>query len=284
MASTYPTSLDNFTNPTVSDYLNSTTVPHATQHSDLNDAVENLQAKVGIDSSADTDSIDYKVTDAASRITTLEAGATANAIVAYADLSARTAGNPSPSEGDVSWQEDTNRFDIYDGSTWVQVGGIQRLTSVTFTTSGAVAFASGVFTANYDNYRILLEFVPSVNCTLACQVNVAGVAQTASNYYGNRYDLRAGAVVGSNPGTSHAIMGANASTPSHNSLSIDVFKPTDSGVRTSWHGTWYGANAAFAFDGGVTSAEYNVAAAHDGLTFTPSFGTITGKYTVYGYN
>ena len=123
MASTYPTSLDNFTNPTVSDYLNSTTVPHATQHSDLNDAVENLQAKVGIDSSADTDSIDYKVTDAASRITTLEAGATANAIVAYADLSARTAANPSPSEGDVSWQEDTNRFDIYNGSAWVEVGG-----------------------------------------------------------------------------------------------------------------------------------------------------------------
>ena len=121
MASNYPTSLDNFTNPTVSDYLNSTTVPHATQHSDLNDAVENLQAKVGIDSSADTDSIDYKVTDAASRITTLEAGATANAVVAYADLSARTAANPSPSEGDVSWQEDTNRFDIYNGSAWSQV-------------------------------------------------------------------------------------------------------------------------------------------------------------------
>jgi len=121
MASTYPTSLDNFTNPTVSDYLNSTTVPHATQHSDLNDAVENLQAKVGIDSSADTDSIDYKVADAASRITTLEAGATANAVVAYADLSARTAANPSPSEGDVSWQEDTNRFDIYNGSAWAQV-------------------------------------------------------------------------------------------------------------------------------------------------------------------
>jgi hypothetical protein len=123
MASNYPTSLDNFTNPTVSDYLNSTTVPHATQHSDLNDAVENLQAKVGIDSSADTDSIDYKVADAASRITTLEAGATANAIVAYADLSARTAANPSPSEGDVSWQEDTNRFNIYNGSAWVYAGG-----------------------------------------------------------------------------------------------------------------------------------------------------------------
>jgi hypothetical protein len=63
MASTFPTSLDNFTNPTVSDYLNSTTVPHATQHADLNDAVEALEAKVGVDGSAVTSSHDYILTN-----------------------------------------------------------------------------------------------------------------------------------------------------------------------------------------------------------------------------
>jgi len=61
VAINYPTSLDNFTNPTGDDSLNSVTVPHATQHSDLNDAVEALQAKVGVDSSAVTSSLDYKV-------------------------------------------------------------------------------------------------------------------------------------------------------------------------------------------------------------------------------
>jgi hypothetical protein len=159
MASNYPTSLDNFTNPTVSDYLNSTTVPHATQHSDLNDAVENLQAKVGIDSSADTDSIDYKVTDAASRITTLEAGATADAVVAYADLSARTAANPSPSEGDVSWQEDTNRFDIYNGSAWSQVavGGTYTdySASQTFTN---LTLGNGTVESFYTQVNDLVHF------------------------------------------------------------------------------------------------------------------------------
>ena len=172
MASNYPTSLDNFTNPTVSDYLNSTTVPHATQHSDLNDAVENLQAKVGIDSSADTGSIDYKVTDAASRITTLEAGATANAVVAYADLSARTAANPSPSEGDVSWQEDTNRFDIYNGSAWVEVGRgkilqvIQTVKASSFsTTSAALVDITGLsvsITPTSATSKVLVQ----VNCAL----------------------------------------------------------------------------------------------------------------------
>lgn len=72
MATTFPTTLDNFTNPSSTDPMNSATVPHATQHADLNDAVEALEAKVGVNSSAVTTSLDYKVTNLTSRVTTLE--------------------------------------------------------------------------------------------------------------------------------------------------------------------------------------------------------------------
>ncbi len=61
MAILYPTALDTFTNPTEHDNTNSATVPHWDQHADANDAIEALQAKVGIDGSADTDSLDYKI-------------------------------------------------------------------------------------------------------------------------------------------------------------------------------------------------------------------------------
>lgn len=46
MASTFPTALDAFTNPTATSLL--TSPNHAQQHSDLNDAVEALEAKVAI--------------------------------------------------------------------------------------------------------------------------------------------------------------------------------------------------------------------------------------------
>ena len=46
MASTYPTTLDAFTNPTTSSLL--TSPSHAQQHSDINDAVEALETKVAI--------------------------------------------------------------------------------------------------------------------------------------------------------------------------------------------------------------------------------------------
>lgn len=62
MATNFPTSLDSFTNPTASDAMNSVTVPHATQHANINDAVEALEAKVGVNSSAVTTSLDYRVT------------------------------------------------------------------------------------------------------------------------------------------------------------------------------------------------------------------------------
>lgn len=48
MATNYPNSLDFLINPTASDNLNSTTVPHADQHANLNDAMEAVQTVLGI--------------------------------------------------------------------------------------------------------------------------------------------------------------------------------------------------------------------------------------------
>lgn len=61
MPTVFPTSIDNFVNPVSTDLLDSLVVPHAAQHSQLNDAVEALEAKVGINGSAVTTSLDYKV-------------------------------------------------------------------------------------------------------------------------------------------------------------------------------------------------------------------------------
>jgi len=59
VATNFPTSLDALTNPTASDSL--TSPSHADQHADANDAIEALQAKVGVNGSAVTTSLDYKV-------------------------------------------------------------------------------------------------------------------------------------------------------------------------------------------------------------------------------
>lgn len=59
MAITYPDTIDTLTNPVSTDTLDSPS--HSDQHSDINDAVEALEAKVGADGSAVTTSHDYKL-------------------------------------------------------------------------------------------------------------------------------------------------------------------------------------------------------------------------------
>ncbi len=48
MATNYPNSLDILTNPTSTDRLDSTSVPHHQQHADANDAIEALQTVLGV--------------------------------------------------------------------------------------------------------------------------------------------------------------------------------------------------------------------------------------------
>ncbi len=64
MSTTFPTSKDSFTNPLSTSTLASP--DHASQHSNANDAITALETKVGIDSSADTTSLDYQVKSSSS--------------------------------------------------------------------------------------------------------------------------------------------------------------------------------------------------------------------------
>jgi hypothetical protein len=109
MATSFPSGLDSFTNPTAVDTLDSP--PHDTQHADANDAIEALQAKVGVDSSAVTSSLDYRVGQ-------LETGG--------GGMTVSSTAPSSPAEGDMWYDDTSGRTYVYydDGSSqqWVEFG------------------------------------------------------------------------------------------------------------------------------------------------------------------
>ena len=74
MATNFPTSLDSLTNPTATDTLDSP--PHDTQHADANDAIEAIQAKVGVDASAVTTSHEYRINSIEELNTNAQVGTT----------------------------------------------------------------------------------------------------------------------------------------------------------------------------------------------------------------
>lgn len=106
MSTNFPTSLDTFTAASGSDSL--ATQPHSTMHNHVQDSVAALEAKVGVDGSAVTTSLDYKIAHLATVATTGSA----------ADLGAGTlpAGRLPALTGDVTTTAGTAATTIASGA------------------------------------------------------------------------------------------------------------------------------------------------------------------------
>lgn len=68
MATNFPNSLDNLSNPNGTDSM----AGHAALHGNVNDALEAIQAKVGVDNSNNPNSLDYKISSIESMLSDLD--------------------------------------------------------------------------------------------------------------------------------------------------------------------------------------------------------------------
>jgi hypothetical protein len=59
MATSFPAAIDTFTNPTSTDFLDTSTVLHDVQHANENDAIAAIQTKIGATNSTNITSLDY---------------------------------------------------------------------------------------------------------------------------------------------------------------------------------------------------------------------------------
>lgn len=68
MATNFPASLDNLSNPAATESL----AGHAALHGNVNDAIEAIQAKVGVTNSNNSNSLDYKISAIQTQLTNLD--------------------------------------------------------------------------------------------------------------------------------------------------------------------------------------------------------------------
>jgi len=185
MATNFPTSIDSFSNPSGSDVTGLTTgqstVTHSQQHANANDAIEALEAKVGVNSSTVETSLDYKLTNTSSTNPghkhTLSDGAT-DVIATAAELnysSGVTSAIQDQLDGKASSSALTNHENstLAHGATGAVVGttNTQTLTNKTLTSptlSGDINI-SGVtdnITVNgSDPYRTIVLTAPALKPT-----------------------------------------------------------------------------------------------------------------------
>jgi hypothetical protein len=208
-------------------------------------------------------------------------------VITFSNSTARGSAITTPVEGMITYLEDTQTYESWDGAAWVAFGGGGGGGDFTLIARTSFSAVSGqnfddVFTSDYAVYRVVVEeIIGSTDMTLEYQNRVSGVTQTAS-YYGaitnavfNSVSFRN--TINTNNESSLQI-GTLSKTVSI-CLSFDVHGAA-ANVPSRLHGTgidgW--AGVIFQFGGYRGATEITT-----GFRLTPSAGTMTGTVAIYGY-
>ena len=160
--------------------------------------------------------------------------------------------------------------------------GLTLINATTFTAQTSVSI-NNCFSATYENYRIVLNYIGTASNWLRFRMRNSGTDDSTSNYrYAMNY-LSATGTTGNldsaNP-DSFGLLGDLVGTGSqYAGSSCDIYSPFSSTRITSLAGVGIYSTAGMNF-----FATHNVASSFDGLTIYGSgVATITGNIRIYGY-
>jgi len=202
-------------------------------------------------------------------------------VMVFSNATARSAALTSPVEGMLTWLQDVNRYENYNGSDWVTLGTPPGLNFISKTSFSAVSSQSvnDVFSAAYENYKLIINInSSSTSPAIYGRLRVAGADNTSSNYVSGGYYVGAYNSEGANFfnnstqtffefSYSNQFRGAGSETNLFSPFLTQFTKFT----------THSGGSRSFGSSGGTT-----VSTSYTGFTIYPSSGTMTGSVSVYG--
>jgi hypothetical protein len=264
MATNFPTSLDTFTNPNSGNTLDSPS--HSIQHSDINDAVEAIEAKIGVGSStAGSATAGYALVNTSG-------GTTAYSLLGVSGLSSGTAV--------------ANTFLRANGSgaaTFAPTAqGLTLINTTTFTAQSSVSLPDNTFTSTYKNYRVIYRSTQNTSTgVLTMRMRTAGTDLSSANY--------------SNGGIESGITENNTRINATGNTSWGVFTLTAGNIATIVFDLispqvaeqtlgFYNAFATNKGDNRIVAVQIGLSNQFDSMSFITSAGTITGAVEAYGYN
>lgn len=160
--------------------------------------------------------------------------------------------------------------------------GFILLNTTSFSAVSSQIFAAATFSSTYDYYRIILLLKSSVAGEAATLQFRSGTTNRTTAYYGSGLQVTTGGTVGANGSTSNgssARIANDLDTNNQQLITMDI-----SGVNNEK--SMVIGLAISQFNGTFRSFGYqrNVTETNDAIVITPGSGTITGSYSVYGYN
>lgn len=207
----------------------------------------------------------------------------------------RSTAIPSPFAGQSCYETDTNRFYVWNGSSWVipnqstiNPNGLELIHSADFSGQKNVIAPAGTFSSTYNEYKIYLNisnFVSTGVCWLQMGFNNSFEASAAYRYGGfqSYSDSNITGAVQSSGAIGFLMQDLNFDDAVHKNIgtTLDLFNPFDAIYTTASNITYVGINpqyyGRYLFQKLSTSASYNQ------CRISYSGTSITGSIRIYGY-
>jgi len=157
------------------------------------------------------------------------------------------------------------------------------LTLINTTTFSAVSTQSinDVFSATYDNYKIVLNFqITSGTAVTKMRFRVAGTDDTSANNYWSQYVNDSNGVSGLPTGTAQTSLELGNGYSGGVGQEINVFRPFLA-KRSQYTTTQVATSGAISITR-MTTGTLNLDTSFTGFTIFPASSTITGTVSVYG--
>jgi hypothetical protein len=193
-------------------------------------------------------------------------------------------GEKTLAEGQMAYLEDTNETQYYDGSAWGAISGGGSLVFITSTSASAATSVSidGCFTADYDNYLVVMKGTAAASATheIRFRFRASAATETGNVYVNNILYLSTGGAASGVRFTSTLFTFSTASTTGPTDGYAYVYRPYVSGVTKGFIGQGGGSTGDSVHqNGNNTTSTTQYDGAH---FFHATGGTFSADFYVYG--
>jgi hypothetical protein len=199
------------------------------------------------------------------------------AVMVFSNSAARTAAITSPVEGMLTWLEDVNRYESYNGSAWVSPFGMTLVATSTFTSQTQIVF-DNIFSSQYDNYKIYGSVSGTAVTGINWQLRAGGSSLTTTTYSGvvlNAYNTVSSTQVAAQANGDFGLVRSSAKRNIFEATLTNPFTTLDTQASSTVYDSVANGSAVVCFQN-TTLASY------DGIRIFAAAGNFTGSIQIYG--
>jgi hypothetical protein len=198
-------------------------------------------------------------------------------VMVFSNAAARTAAITVPLEGMLTWLEDVNRYESYNGSAWVSPFGMTLVATSNFTSQTQIIF-DNIFSSQYDNYKIYGSVSGTATTGVNWQLRVGGSSLTSTTYQGVTINGYSSATSTQSAAQANGEFGLVRNSTKRNIFESTLSNPFNTVDTQAYSSVYDSLSNGIA----ITAFQNTTLASYDGIRIFAGAGNFTGSIQIYG--